>query len=164
MKIIDKNGRLFGKISVIDVLVILVVVLLAAALGFKGNQTQTSGSASSIPITFQLQVSGVRSYIADALREGDLLYDLDRDSGGALGRVASIEILPATRMATFYDGTKAEVPVEDSVSLLLTIEGEGIISDNRYLVNRVYNLGVNTTRNYCTAYTQFTATVTAIQG
>ena len=29
MKIIDGNGRLFGKISVIDVLVILVVAVLA---------------------------------------------------------------------------------------------------------------------------------------
>ena len=29
MKVIDHNGRLFGKISVIDVLVILVVIALA---------------------------------------------------------------------------------------------------------------------------------------
>ena len=32
MKIIDRNGRLFGKISVIDVLVIAVVLVMAAAL------------------------------------------------------------------------------------------------------------------------------------
>ena len=38
MKIIDGNGRLFGKISVIDVLVILVVAVLAAALYFKSIQ------------------------------------------------------------------------------------------------------------------------------
>ena len=31
MKIIDKNGRLFGKISIIDVLVVLMVAILAAA-------------------------------------------------------------------------------------------------------------------------------------
>ena len=34
MKIIDRNGRLFGKISVIDLLVVAVVVVLAAALYF----------------------------------------------------------------------------------------------------------------------------------
>ena len=32
MKLMDKNGRLFGKISVIDVVVVLVVLVMAAAL------------------------------------------------------------------------------------------------------------------------------------
>ncbi len=53
-------------------------------------------------------------------------------------------------------------PVEDGVNLLLTVEGRGIISDGRYLVNRVYDLGVNSARNYHTPYAQFTGTVVAI--
>ena len=32
MKIIDNNGRLFGTISVIDVIVILIVAVMAVAL------------------------------------------------------------------------------------------------------------------------------------
>ncbi len=38
MKMIDRNGRIFGKISVIDLVVVAVVVVLAAALYFKSNQ------------------------------------------------------------------------------------------------------------------------------
>ena len=55
MKIIDKNGRLFGKISVIDVLVILVVAVMAFALYVKNNSlsvTSTSGSVSVPKSTF----------------------------------------------------------------------------------------------------------------
>ena len=37
MKLMDKNGRLFGKISVIDVVVVLVVLVMAAALYVKNN-------------------------------------------------------------------------------------------------------------------------------
>ena len=166
MKIIDKNGRLFGKISIIDVLVILVVAVLAAALAFKGGQTQTGATSSNIPITFQVRVNGVRTYVADAIREKDLIYDLDNDSGGALGEIVSIEVLPGpgSRIASFYDGTREYAPMEDSVNLLLTVEGKGVISNNRYLINRVYNLGVNSNRNYYTAYAQFIGTVTGIQG
>ena len=32
MKILDRDGRLFGKISIIDVIVILVVAVLALAI------------------------------------------------------------------------------------------------------------------------------------
>lgn len=162
MKIIDKNGRLFGKISIIDVLVILVVVVLAAALVFKKNQTHTGTVVSNIPITFQMRISGERTYVADAIRVGDNLYDLDNRSNGALGEITGMEILPGRKQAALNDGTDEMLPIEDSVDVLLSVRGYGIVSDNRYLLNRVYNLGVNTTRNYYTPYAQFTATVTSV--
>ena len=162
MKILDKNGRLFGKISIIDVVVILVVVILAAALAFKNSQTHTGTTTSNIPITYQLRVNGEHDYVAEAVRVGDKLYDQDNSSGGPLGTITNIETLPGTKVATFNDGTMGDVPVQNGVTLLLTVEGSGIISDNRYLINRVYNLGVSTTRNYYTPYAQFTGTITAI--
>lgn len=162
MKLIDHNGRLFGKISVIDVLVLAVVVVLAAALYFKSNQTHTGTSVSNSDITYQVLASGVRNYVADAVREGDLLYDQDRSSGGTLGEIVTIEVLPSGKMAEFNDGTVETVPVADSVNLLLTIRGSGILSDGRYLLNRVYDLGVNSSRNFYTPYAQFTGVVTSI--
>lgn len=164
MKIMDKNGRLFGKISIIDVLVILVVAVLAVALSVKKNQTHTGTTVTTIPITYQLRLNGERNYVVDAIRVKDKLYDQDNRSNGALGEIIEMEILPGPgrREAALIDGTDEMIPAEDCVNVLLTIRGEGIISNNRYLLNRVYNLGVNTTRNYYTPYAQFTATVTAI--
>lgn len=163
MKIIDRNGRLFGKISVLDVLVIAVVLVLAGALYMKNNHREiTSTATSDAPITYQVLVTGVRTYVADAVREGDLVYDTDRSSGGTLGKIQTIEVLPGTKTAELNDGTVEAVPVEDGVNLLITIEGSGIISSGRYLLNRVYDLGVNSSRNFYTPYVQFTGTVAAI--
>ena len=75
MKIIDHNGRLFGKISVIDLLVVAVVVVMAAALHFKSGQTHTGVTVTEQPITFQIRARGVRSYVVDAIHMGDGLYD-----------------------------------------------------------------------------------------
>ena len=162
MKIIDRNGRLFGKISVIDVLVIAVVLVMAAALFFKSNQTHTGTSVTSETITYQMVANGVRTYVADAVQVGDLMYDQDRSSGGTLGKIVDIQVLPGTKLGEMNDGTAGMVPVEDGVDLLLTIEGSGIVSEGRYLLNRVYDLGVNSSRNYYTPYAQFTGTITAI--
>ena len=162
MKLIDENGRLFGKISVIDVLVVGVVLVLAAALNFKGNQTHTGTAVTTDVITYQVLVTGTRSYVADALQVDDLMYDVDHASGGTLGKIVAIEKMDGTKFAELYNGTVGLVPAEDCVDMLLTVEGHGIISDGRVLINRVYDLGVNSARNYHTKFAQFTGTVISI--
>ena len=164
MKPIDRNGRLFGKVSVIDLIVVAVVLVLAVALNMKNNHlSHTSTSVTNDPITYQVLVSGSRNYVADAIREGDLMFDQDRSSGGTLGKILSIEVLPGSKMAELNDGTVEVIPAEDCVNLLLTVQGEGIVSDGRVLLNRIYDLGVNSARNFYTKYAQFTGTVTDIQ-
>lgn len=164
MKIIDRNGRLFGKVSVIDVLVVAVVLVLAAALNMKNNHlSHTSTSVTNVPITYQILVSGTRNYVGDTIQEGDLLYEKDRNSGGALGTIVSVEVLPSSRIAEFIDGTVDMVPAEDSSNLLLTVQGEGIVSDGRVLLNRIYDLGVNSARTFCTKYVQFVGNISNIQ-
>lgn len=163
MKLIDSNGRLFGKISIIDVLVILVVAAMGAALYLKTNHNEiTSTATSNDTITYQVLVSGVRTYVSDAIQVDDAMYDMDRSSGGSLGTIKNIKVMEATKLAEFHDGTLEMVPMEDAVSLLLTVEGKGIYSDGRCLLNRVYDLGVNSSRNFHTPYAQFVGVVTAI--
>lgn len=167
MKIIDRNGRLFGKISVIDVLVILVVAVLAAALYFKSNQAHTGTTVTEQPIVFEIRARGVDRYVYEALREGDGLYDLDYSSGGkAIGRIALIEVEndPGSKLAdNLYDGAAALVEAEDTVDLMITVEGSGLVDGRSYTINRVYSLGVNSSRTYYTKQAQFTGTVVSIQ-
>ncbi len=163
MKVIDHNGRLFGKISVIDVLVILVVIALAGALYVKNSRPHTSASVTTQTITYQVLVEGAQNYLKENIHVGDKVYDLNYSSGGsALGEITAIEEQPGSKMATFTDGTMGLAEVEDGVNLLLTIEGEGLINDKGYSINRVYDLGVNSARTYFTKYAEFDVTVTSI--
>lgn len=49
---IDEKGRLFGKINIVDLLVIIVVVILAVVLGMK----LLAGVRSSLPAKAALAV------------------------------------------------------------------------------------------------------------
>ena len=73
MKIIDRNGRLFGKISVIDLLVIAVVAVMAVALYVKTNQKEITST------TTQNTLAGV-----DGVEQVQLLVE-----GAALGQPLS---------------------------------------------------------------------------
>jgi hypothetical protein len=147
MKIIDHNGRLFGKISVVDLLVIAIVAVMGLALFLKNTtKEQTSTTTSNRPITYQVMLYGARNYVAQAVEVGDMLYDNERSSGGSIGEIVEIEQFPGEKICEFVDGTVGMAPVEDGTNLLLTVEGAGIISDGRILINRVYDLGVNSAR------------------
>ena len=82
MRIIDRDGRLFGKISVIDLLVIAAVAVIAAAVYVKNNATPTgSGTVREQSITFQIQTVGMEDYLTGAIRVGDKIYDANYSSG-----------------------------------------------------------------------------------
>ena len=159
MKIIDRNGRLFGKISVIDVLVIAVVLVMAAALYFKSNQTHTGTAVAEQTITFQVKAKGVDDFVAGAILVGDCLYDQSYSSGGRpLGEITEVvvERTPGCKLADeLTDGTAAMLEAEHTVDLLITVKGRGLITGNRYTINRVYDLGVNSSRTYQTKRAEF---------
>lgn len=166
MKIIDRNGRLFGKVSVIDVLVVLVVLVMAAALYFKGHQTHTGTAVAEQTIIFQVRAQGVDDYVAAAIQEHDGLYDRNYSSGGrSLGEIIDIQVerTPGTKLAeNLGDGTSGLVEADNTVDLLLTVRGQGLIDGRRYSLNRIYDLGVNSSRNYCTKRAEFAGIVVDI--
>lgn len=163
MKIIDSNGRLFGKISVIDVVVVAVVAVMAVALYLKTNTlTHTSTATPDATITYQVTARALPSFVEGQVQVGDKFFDEDRTSSGCLGTITAVEVLPGDNLTVFADGTAGVAPVENSINLLLTIEGSGLAENGNYALNRVYDLGVNSARNFCTQYVRLTGTVTAI--
>lgn len=164
MKLIDKDGRLFGRISVIDVLVLLVVLVMAVAL--FTSQTRTGTEVNEQTITFQIRARGVDSRVANAILVGDSLYDQGYSSGGrGIGTITDIQVErdPGTRLAEqLTNGTLAYLEAEGTVDLLLTLEGKGTRSDRSCTLNRVYALGLNASRTYYTRCALFSGVVCEI--
>ena len=155
MKIIDRNGRLFGKISVIDVIVILAVIVMAAAIYVKTHKPQTGSNVATTTIVYQMSVENQPEYMLDAIQVGDQIYDKERSTGGSLGTITDIQV---------SDGTYEIVPAQGRYNLLLTIEGQGLIDENgNCLLNRVYNLGVNSSREFNNKYGLFLGRIVSIE-
>lgn len=67
MKVIDEKGRLFGKVNLIDLLVVLIIVLAAAALlwKFAGNKAVEAVSAKPKTATFTVLVQDVPEEVCE---------------------------------------------------------------------------------------------------
>lgn len=164
MKIIDRNGRLFGKISVIDVIVILVVLVVALAVYVKTHKPQTGSNVATTTIVYQMESKNLPQYMVDAIQVGDQIFDKDRSTGGSLGEIIDIQVSDGTSEAQFSDGTYEVVPAEERYNLLLTIRGEGLVEeDGGYLLNRIYDLGVNSSREFNNKYALFLGRIVSVE-
>lgn len=70
MSIIDKKGKLFGKLNIIDLIAILLILAVLALVGYKfldGKPSGLSGSGQSIVYT--VEVKGVRPEVYESVKE-----------------------------------------------------------------------------------------------
>ena len=67
MKIVDEKGRLFGKINLIDLLVIVLVIAIVAAVGWKlvGSKAAAAVSDNQHELTFTVQFRGQPRKVAE---------------------------------------------------------------------------------------------------
>ena len=118
---IDEKGRLFGKINIVDLLVILVVIIAAAVLGVKflkpgGGSSGTHVSYTVLVENVQPEVyENVQKYIPSTLMASGELLD---------GEVTSVTAAPHEDVVSVdtTDGT-VELPADkDLLDLTFTVE------------------------------------------
>lgn len=165
-KMIDQNGRLFGLINALDVVVLLLVVVLACAVAVKATRHPTSaennGEGLNVPITYTVVVQALPENVMPYLNVGDKVYDEGQPALGSLGTISAISFEDAFRNATLSDGTLISVPSEGYTRATITIESTGALKDGRYQINGFYDIGVNAKRTFCNKYTNFPLCVTEI--
>lgn len=158
MKLIDERGRLFGKVSLIDILVILfaLVMALAVYLRFFSNET-TSIRSEGDTFAYTVKVDGVRQWTVEGFHVGDKLWDSDHDT--YIGTITSVRSEPSTYEAILADGTYRMAQREGRYDVYLTVEAQGLISNGRYYASRTYEVGANSGIYFYTKYCSVAATV-----
>lgn len=144
--IIDEKGKLFSKISIIDLALILLLVFAIAFVGFKvlgigGNNKIANSKAEPYEITFK--VSGIRQVSVDALKKsvGKPVSDAWSAKLGKLKKIESIE--PYKTTAVKDDGTLVEVEMPEKYVVTLVLEVEGIKTDDSIMLEnkRKFSVG-----------------------
>lgn len=69
MKVIDEKGKLFGKLNIIDLLVIVLIIAVAVVLGAKLLGGEDTVAAASTKLTYVVRVTGQQADIAQRLAQ-----------------------------------------------------------------------------------------------
>ena len=124
---IDEKGRLFGKINIVDLIVILVIVIAAVVVGMKflgGGNGNSAINPNKTPVRYTVLVEGVEPEVYENIQKyipGQLMASGELLDGYVTG-VTPVEGRVHTATVNTADGT-LEIPVnEGKLDLIFTIE------------------------------------------
>jgi hypothetical protein len=138
MAILDSKGRLFGKVSVLDLGAAAVIALAIVGIFFFPG---TSGSVAQVgvttkPIEMDVIALGLKGRNPESLfKVGDKTNLIIRNQPYGQVDIKAVEFLPRTVPVTQPDGTVKALPdpTADSIfsnNILLTLEGRGQLTDS----------------------------------
>ena len=136
MAIVDKQGRLFGKINIIDLSFILIALLVVGFIYVQYFRGADNGEAAGKRIEYEVELKIKTKEYADVIKIGDEIRDSIK--GHYLGKVIEKKVLPAFTInenAEKGEYVKAEVP--DRYDVILTLEANGIVTSGSILAEGV---------------------------
>lgn len=86
MSIIDEKGKLFGKLSILDIAVVLVIVL--AIGGVYISKSKTIKISKPTTVVYTAELIDLSKDIADGIKPGDILNDSAKNTD--LGKIIEV--------------------------------------------------------------------------
>lgn len=155
--IIDSKGKFFGKISFIDILIVIVIV--GAAIGLYYKFTKTHNSQDLIKIQFTLYSESVPEYAVKSIEVGDVVKDLQQNR--IIGKVTSIKISSAVTFNANSTGKVVKSSKPGYVSVQITVEGNAVYSETGFTIIKGVNYYINRSLNLAFGQSQINASITS---
>lgn len=133
MGLIDSKGRLFGKINIVDLLIVLLIISIAGGIYivfFGGSDKQV---VETRKVVYDFEITNVNMEFIDAITPGDPIRDSTR--GNELGTVVSKTSRNATMLnEDLINGRYVIADVPDAYDVVITIEAKANITPANIIV------------------------------
>ena len=152
---IDKNGRLFGKINIIDL--IFIVIILAAAVfamnrfGVFSPEKTTGGAENKMLLT--LYQEEANTFTVSNIKPGDPVSESFQNVN--FGKVSEIEIGDPVNWGADQDGRQVEAGRDGYSSVKLTVDAPGTVTSSgltisgvKYYIGQILVIRVGTSTLY----------------
>jgi hypothetical protein len=151
LALVDNKGRLFGKINIIDLVIVLIILGVVAGSLYK-LQLFGRHTSDERPVTVTLYLKEVSPETVDALQEGDILTESTENL--PLGKVIKKEVRKALKEAPTADGRLVAADSPTKFDVYLTTEGNLRVTGDQVLVGRRdikvgLNLNIKSPRAVC---------------
>lgn len=159
---INKEGKLFGKVSIIDILVVIVILATAVGVYARFSSTPEIVETTTQKFSYIVKVEEVRQYTVEGLLNLGGMYDEEtKEYLGEIVEVVSVEPTPDTGIKS--NGKAAPTFVPEKFTVHIKVETDGSVSDAGYytLSNRFIGTGGDLT--FETKYVSTTGTVVSIE-
>lgn len=121
MKIMDDKGRVFGLVNIVDLIIVLLILLVAAGAYYK--MSHKTVQAKNVTVEFQVMLQHIRPDLAQAIKVGD----------------------KAVQGGSYTNVTVKDVKIEPGYSINVDARGQRVESVDPYLKDVYVTYEGNTT-------------------
>ena len=129
---IDKNGKIGGKVSIIDLIILVLLLAVLAFVGYRFLTKDRSGVINTQQVYMSFTGTEVPKYVAENLEIGARV--LDDTEHNVLGYVTDVQTGRGYHYDVDKNGETVALFPEDSASVVVTSLAEGTMDGNGVLI------------------------------
>ena len=156
----DKNGKLFGKISIIDLIVLLLVLVVAVGSVWRFASPAAVLNQSNITVDFTIRIDGVRDFTLVNYREGLRVYN--RQAGQFIGHISGIRYTDHYQPHPLPDGTVASVAIPGQITIYMDVTANGRETPTAIYVEGTHEITAGSLIYLNTKYVQVSGAIHSI--
>lgn len=158
----DKNGKLFGKISIIDVFVLLIIIGIVIGTVYRFSSGNIFDSIAGKTLSYTVRIEGIRDFTYTFYEQGIGKPCSDKKTGQSIGTVKAVRQEPFLDEGTLPDGTVVLAEKPSNIVVYVDIQANGSQTEEAYFANGTYEIKVGSEINLNTKYTDALGTVYAV--
>lgn len=138
--LIDNKGKLFGKINIIDLIILLIIVGAVAGAVYKFSKANVGPMVKQDDVVIKFYTEEVPDFVASVVQKGDTVIDDGKNT--LFGSVTDVSVNPSETVAMTSDGQFVKSEKPGTKSILITSEIKGVMGSNGATIGGVnYNIG-----------------------
>ncbi|MCD8390529.1 MAG: DUF4330 domain-containing protein [Firmicutes bacterium] len=159
--ILDKKGKIGGKISIIDIAVILAVLIVIAGIGMRYSSKITNSVQSDAEFEYTIKIDGVRIYTVDALQKKGAITD--KTSEKNMGEIIDVDVSPAMVESVTANGEIIYAERPGYYTCLVTVRAHGKESDENYILDDTTELSVGRSVDFFSKYIKTSGLIMSVK-
>lgn len=161
MRIIDDKGRIGGRISIVDLFVILLLIACAAAVGLKLHKAQTV-RGGDCTIEYSIRIENIRDMSVNAIKQ-NFEGVIDAETKHELGEIVDIQTTPARVLVQTNDGDFKLAEYDNRYDAVITFRTSGSETEDGYYASTGRQLMAGETLGVRNGYAQFFGEVISVK-
>ena len=123
-RVLDDRGRLFGKVNIVDLIVLAVIVAIVV---FAAVRLTGGGAVATVPVKVTFVAVNVNQTLVAGLQGKGTV----RDTGGnVIGEVQSVQVTPSIEELLTTEGEFKAFASSTKSTLTFVVLGQGTVSDS----------------------------------
>ncbi|MBP3361980.1 MAG: DUF4330 domain-containing protein [Clostridia bacterium] len=156
-----KDGKIFGKINIIDLLVIIVLIAAIAGIGYRLLGARSAEVRDMQNFEYVVRVDNIRQQTAQALEKKGKVY-ADKNNVET-GEIVSVTVQPYKQEAITTKGEQKFAETPEKFTAYVTIRVNGTCSQGTYYDNDKTEIGAGRGHKICSRDVATTGEIVSVK-